>query len=596
VAEGDTAEGTGTDPSDPLEPSATEAIAALDERRQRAILALLEGKTKTAAAKAAGVNRDTLRKWESEDAFKGALSRGQTEVAVSRMDRLRRAIDLGVSALVDLLEAEPPDHPGEDAGPDALIAYAQTVVAFHKAKAMAASTMLQRLKPFELRDLDNAASGSGALTDEDWNARYVEPDGRFVPHAKQREAIKAAERFIVLVAGVQSGKTTGAAVLFWKRLMEWVKAHEGPGRRGFFWMLAPNSIVGEVMCERFEELAPPNWITSRTGQKGDRTWVLRDGSRVQFRSAEHADKLVARTLDGAWLDEFTLMKQDVWLTSVRQRLAATGGWVVFSGTPRGRNWAFEHIWRRTIEGDDNYDPSWRGFTWHSVENPAVSPAEVEAARSQLPPAYFRREWEASWEAFHGQVYDGWGDHLVVDAMAPPLPSGTVTVIGVDWGFATNGALVVARRYPGGVWEIVEEVQESGRLPAWWTARIVRAWQEHKAHRIWCDPADPGRIATLVDEGLPAIAANNDVMRGIREIAALITQKCFRVARRCQLTISQLASYHWKKDAKGHVQEAPAKENDHLCDAGRYAIFSENERALSPAVKVGWGGRPLGKAG
>ena len=571
------------------------ALGGLDPRRQTVILAILEGKTKTAAAKEAGVSREAVRLWEHEEPFKEALARGQAEIAASRMGRLRRSLDLAISRLTETLELELPEAPkGEGVTPDVLVAFVAQVAAIVRSQGMAAGTLISRLKPFELRDLDGA-SGNAAMTDEDWHNRYVEPERSFIPHAKQREAIKAPERFVVLVAGVQSGKTTGAAVTFWRRIMEWVKAHEA-GRRGFFWMLAPNSIVGEVMCERFEELAPPHWITSRTGQKGDRTWVLRDGSRVQFRSAEHADKLVARTLDGAWLDEFTLMKQEVWLTSVRQRLAATGGWVIFSGTPRGRNWAWEHIWRRTVEGDDSYDPTWRGFTWHSVENPAVSKVEVEAARSQLPPAYFRREWEASWEAFHGQVYEGWGDHLLVDAMRPPLPTGTVTVIGVDWGFATFGALVVARRYPGGVWEIIEEVMESGKLPAWWTARIIKAWQDHKAHRIWCDPEDPGRIATLVDEGLPAVSANNDVHRGIREVAALVTQGAFRVSKRCQLLAGQMASYHWKRDKGGQATETPVKENDHLVDAARYAVYSENERALSPAVKVGWGGRPLKTGG
>lgn len=539
--------------------TAAAALGQLSERQQQVVALLLEGWSQTKVAREVGINRVTVAGWLKQAPVKRALAMGQAELAASRMDRLRRGLDLAIGHFTEVLEQGPPEG-----------AEADVVVAYVEAQVKAAAALLSRVKPFALADLDGS-SGAAVMSDEDWSNRYVTPDRAFIPHARQLEAIKAIERFLVLVAGVQSGKTTGAAVAFWRRIMEWVKSHE-LGDRGFFWMIAPNSIVGEVMCERFEELAPPHWIVHRSGQKGDRTWTLRDGSRVQFRSGEHADKLVARTVHGAWLDEFTLMKADAWLTSVRSRLAATGGWCIFSGTPRGRNWAWEHIWRRTIEGDDQYDPSWRGFTWHSVENPAVSKAEVDEARRQLPPAYFKREWEASWDAFHGQVYEGWGDHLLCDPMAPPLPTGTVIVIGVDWGFAAPGAAVVLRKFPGGVWEAIDEVLEAGKLPAWWTAKIIELWQRHRAHRIWCDPEDPARIATLVDEGLPAISANNDVGRGIREVAALVTQAAFRVSRRLSKLIGQMASYHWKRDTRGNAQEEPVKENDHLCLRGDQEIL------------------------
>lgn len=554
---------------------------AITDDQRMCITRMLEGATIGSIARENAWARDRIDKWMKDPTFREARERRSRDLTRERMDRLRRVFDLTVAYTEGVLEREP----AADAPPEERAALID-------ARTKMADRVWSRLKPFDVADLANAGGAGGLTTEEAWERQMLEPQKVFRPHAKQLEAIRALERFIVMVAGVQSGKTTGAAIVFWKRLREWVMAHpaqEGQ-RRGFFWLIAPNSIVGEVMCERFEEMAPPGWIVGREGQKGDRTWTLRDGSRVQFRSGEHADKLVARTLDGFWLDEFTLLKSDVWLTSVRQRLAATGGWGVFSGTPRGRNWAWEHIWRRTDPKDDAYDPSFLGFTWHSVENPMVPRDEVEAARRQLPRAMFEREWEASWEAFKGQVYDGWGDHLLVDQVheRDKLPRGTITVMGVDWGYASAGAVVVARKLPGGVWEVVEEVHEVGKLPKWWHEKIAELWTKHRVHRIWCDPEDAGRIATLQDDGLPVMSAANDVRDGIREVAAVIVQRAIRVHRRCVNLVQQMAGYHWKEQrTTGETMEVPVKANDHTCDALRYAIFSENRFTLAPAVRAGY---------
>lgn len=434
-----------------------------------------------------------------------------------------------------------------------------------------------------------------STAEERWRQTYIQPEGTFAPHRKQREAINAVQRFVALVAGVQSGKTVGAALSFWRRILDERATLRAKGETGFYWMIAPNSIVGEVMCEAFEEWAPPGEIVRSRGHASGRTWDLRDGSRVQFRSGEHADKLVARRVHGAWLDEFTILKRDVWVVSVRQRLATTSGWAIFSGTPRGRNWAWEEIWRRTLPEDDKHDDDYAGFTWPSCENPAIAPSEVDAARRQLPPAYFRREWEASWEAFHGQVFDTWSRELffLKIALEAHEAVGATTYMGVDWGFANPGAVVVGRRLADGTWHVIDELQESGKLPDWWKQRIVDLWKRHRVARIWCDPEDAGAIAALVAEGLPAEKANNDVHDGIRYLASLITQARFLVDKGCPKVAGQLEAYHWKEDRAGNRSEQPVKENDHGVDAARYMAWStalEDQR--SPGERVSYGGTPI----
>ena len=422
-----------------------------------------------------------------------------------------------------------------------------------------------------------------------WIHQYVQPEGAFLPHRQQRLAINSEARFVALVCGVQSGKTTGGGVAFWRRIKQERQRLHARGERGFYWMIAPNSIVGEVMCEAFERFAPPGEIVAVRGMSSGRTWELRDGSRVQFRSGEKADKLVGRRVHGAWLDEFTILKREVWVVSIRQRLATTNGWALFTGTPRGQNWAYKEVWQRAQLDDDNYDEEYAGFTWPSKENPAIDPAEVESARRQLPAAYFRREWEASWEAFHGQIYQEWKEGYAIPGLASrAVPVGTESYGGKDFGFSNPGCLLMAYRLPNGEWWIVDEVYEREKLPDWWKDEIANRWARFEATTIWADPAEAEQIAALVDDGIPVERGPNPVTEGIRHVAKLIKQGRILVDKdRCPHLLAQLVSYKWEEDSQGNRQEIPEKKNDHAVDALRYLLMGYRERR-PPAEVRGYG--------
>lgn len=438
-----------------------------------------------------------------------------------------------------------------------------------------------------------AAEVAGAVSLEEaararWVQTYIQPEGSFLPHRMQSSAIRSSARFAVLVAGIQSGKTAGGAIKFWNQIEEDRASLQAKGVQGFYWMIAPNAPIGEVMCEAFEDFAPDGELLKSSGQTSNRLWTLRDGTRVQFRSGEHADKLVGRTVHGAWLDEFTILKEAVWTVSVRQRLATTNGWAIFTGTPRGQNWAYNEIWRRALKTDDSYDSEFEGFTWPSIENPRIDRKEVESARRQLPAAYFRREWEASWEAFHGQIYTGWGSKYEIEGLSDrPVPQGSVAYGGKDFGFSNPGCLLVGHLLPNGQWWIVDEVYANEKLPGWWVKEVAEVWRRRRVKKFWMDPAEPGQIGTMVDEGIPAEGAPNAVGEGIRHVAQLIEQGRILVDKnRCPNLCSQLRSYKWKEDKRGRKEE-PVKENEHACDGLRYLLMGWRDQR-PPSKVSGYG--------
>lgn len=561
-------------------------LAGLSPKEARVIELWLLCKPRQVIAKEVGLTVPTLDGWLRKDHMRRAMALGQSELGTRRFERLRRLFDTACEFFSNALETD------ENA-----IDVPEVRAAVIDAKAKAATMVFTRLKPFTVGELTADAAIGVMQTEEQWRRQYLEPERILIPHKKQRAVLRSVARYVVVVAGAQGGKSVVIVLLFWLRVMAWVTEHE-TGDRGFFWILAPNAIVGQVICERFVKLAPPGWIVDTEGGPNDRTWTLKDGSRVQFRTAVHADQLVAVTVHGALVDEFTLCKADVWRVSLRQRFAATGGWAILGGTPRGRNWTWSDIWAKTIDGATERDTDFEGHTWHTSENPAVDPKEVEAARRQLPAAYFRREWEADWGAFHGQIYEDWNEEtMTVDHVEERVPRGTRHVAGIDWGFAAPGCVLIVRVYPNDIYEVVDEVYASGRLDEWWDERIAEKWREWKVVRFHADPEDAEHIASLADEGIPIEAAHNEVQAGIKEVAKLIRQGRLLVSARCVNLLTQLPSYRWKEAKEGGSKtgeslEIPQEGADHALDALRYAIFSELTRGLTPEERTSWRGRRL----
>src|SRR5258707_344594 len=79
------------------------------ETRERAIVALLAGRTFTDAAKRCGVAERTLRKWTSTDeAFKQNLKRTPHEAFTTGLGRIQAATATAVDTLIELMTKKAP--------------------------------------------------------------------------------------------------------------------------------------------------------------------------------------------------------------------------------------------------------------------------------------------------------------------------------------------------------------------------------------------------------------------------------------------------------------------------------------------------------
>lgn len=396
------------------------------------------------------------------------------------------------------------------------------------------------------------------------------------PHARQLEFHTQAKRFAALAAGARGGKTMAAAQEAFKRIMLDRRRKKG---KLHYWFVAPTLQIGKVQIDEFLRLlGGANGPLVKQYLSSERELRLHDDILIEFKTAERPDNLVAVGLDGLWLDEAARIKADAWLGNLRMRLADKQGWAIFSTTPLGRNWFYKHI----VEPARAGRPDFSLHTWPTIDNTAVPGlrAEVERARRELPEAYFRREFEASFDAFIGQIYPEFShEKHVVDQLPPHVVE---TRYGIDWGFRHPCAVLVLQRDGNGVWWVVDERVREGVLvqgdgPDW--IGQARDLERLYGRGNWfCDPSAPAYIQSFRRAGLLARPAVNDVAAGIQTVAralhVLDGGPGLLIHRRCVQTIAALINYRWDPQGDG---EEPLKEDDHAVDALRYALHTPRHR-------------------
>lgn len=432
------------------------------------------------------------------------------------------------------------------------------------------------------------------------------------PHHKQAPFHKSRARFKALAAGTRSGKTHAAAREFVKKVYRDRAKKSG---RLNYWIIAPDYGLTEVAKEELAEILgcenPEDLKSSPLVKKWNasklKLW-LHGNILIEFKSAERPEKLVARGLDGAWFDEAARCPQAAW-ANLRARLADRQGWCLFSTTPMGKNWFYDEIYRPGDIIDELYDPEFQSFLFKTADNTAVPGlvSEVERARKQMPTRYFKRDFEASFDIFSGQVYDEFDREIHVigpnnELGITSVPKTYKELIAVkDWGFRPNpGVTLIIGITGGGDWYVLEEAYETGLLitPAnaedksdTWIKRDLGFCAQYKINEWYADPSEPAYIAAYRKNGIIIKETKNDVAPGIQTVATLlhINEEAGRprlfFSANCRNTIREIENYHYKENKDGTLREEPEKKDDHCPDALRYAAFTKLGRPVCVSMPL-----------
>lgn len=420
----------------------------------------------------------------------------------------------------------------------------------------------------------------------------------YEPHDGQRQLHESGAQRLAVTAGRRGGKTYGGGREFLRRVFKDLEQLQERGEADWsrprkfndrtkpllhYWLVAPTyDHTGYQMREVYEALgAPDSPLVLEDRPSAYELW-LKGGIKIEQKSAERPERLVAAGLDGAWFDEAARFKEDTWSDHARPALSDNQGWALFTTTPLGTsNWYYEEIWSKT-ESDDH--PDYRGVKFHTADNTAVPglQEEVERARRELPDAMFRRNYRADFHAFKGQIYTEFfaeSPHVV-----SKVPVEFVRRLGcIDWGWSNPGVLLEVGIDADGRWWVYDEhyhrdmlkTPPDGGSPTGTWLGVFRAAMRRGVERFWADPSEPETIETFRQHGIPVRPALNTVAPGIDAVKTMFHDGSgspqLRIHERCRTLIREVGSYKWKDD-----KEEPVKENDHGPDALRYGVYTEHE--------------------
>lgn len=236
-------------------------------------------------------------------------------------------------------------------------------------------------------------------------------------HPVQRQIVREARRFNVLCCGRRFGKTKLAI----DRLI-----HPALRGRPVAYFAPTYKMLSDVWREAKSTFRP---VVSRVSEQ-ERRLELISGGIVDFWSLDHPNVARGRKYARVVIDEAAMIPalEDAWLKVLRPTLTDCRGDAWFSSTPSGLNFFFQlFTW-----GQDQSRPEWASWQRATNANPFIDPAEIEAARRDLPEMAFRQEYLAEFLRGAGAVFRNLATCLKAQPSTPAEHAGHSIRFGVDW--------------------------------------------------------------------------------------------------------------------------------------------------------------------
>jgi hypothetical protein len=219
----------------------------------------------------------------------------------------------------------------------------------------------------------------------------------FRPHPAQQTILDSNARYRVANCGRRFGKSELAShILITKsrkpnQLLWWVAPTYAVVKRGY-----------DMVIKKLPEgvLAKPAPPSSNFDQGRKVILHFKNGTKMEFYSAERPDGMLGAAVDFVVLDEAAIMPAHIWNQNVRPTLLDNDGGAFMISTPRGKNWFYDS-W---LKGQDPKNTAWESWTYTSKDNPFLPEGAAEEMAGDLPRAQAQQEIYAVWLAEGAQVF------------------------------------------------------------------------------------------------------------------------------------------------------------------------------------------------
>lgn len=256
------------------------------------------------------------------------------------------------------------------------------------------------------------------------------------------------------------------------------------------WWVSPTHDQTKIALRMLLEAVPAEARTVNFSEKSVTLW---NGSRYMFRSADRHDNLRGEGVDFLVIDEAAFVKEEAWNLSLRPTLADTLGSALLISTFKGENWFYD-LYER---GKEPTFEEWGSHRFKTIDNPFITPSEIDEIRRTTPQAEFEQEYEANPLVYAGAVFPG---EEVQKATERPCEyqedASRDTFAGLDWGYAAATAFEVCQEdAEGRIYWIDERSWVATQLDTRVT-RIVELCKKYNIEEICADAAGASENAAL----------------------------------------------------------------------------------------------------
>jgi len=382
---------------------------------------------------------------------------------------------------------------------------------------------------------------------------------------------------------VRSGKTYISYFLIPKRIYELPKAHNNGG---VLLIGKTERTLKRNVLDPMRDIFGEAYVSNVYGDGEIRIF----GRRCYIVGANDeraVTKIQGLTLSYAYGDEVTTWPES-FFQMLKSRLSVPGA--KFDGTCNPES--PYHYLKTFIDTAENL----QHFHFTIDDNSFLEPEFITAIKSEYVGMWHRRYILGEWCMAEGLVYDMFNESVVVNEI-PQIKK--ISCIGVDYGVSNPTAFImIGEGIDGNLYALKEYYYGSGN-----TMTSRRTALDHANHMIefiagqrvgWIF-VDPSAIEFITqlwrmrskNQNFSRIAnADNDVANGIRRVSSLMGSRRLFIHRSCSNLIKEIQNYVWDAKAQERGEDKPMKQNDHACDALRYAIASMNtEKYLNGTLEA-----------
>lgn len=309
------------------------------------------------------------------------------------------------------------------------------------------------------------------------------------------------------------------------------------------------------------------------------TVVTQDGgtSLISLRGWEAVETLRGQAFDFIVLDEVASMKswEEKWNTVIRPTLTDREGEVLFISTPKGFNHFYDLF---NLPNDKVKGVDYESFHYTSYDNPFIPSKELDKARAELPEDEFAQEYMADFRKQVGLVYKDFNREL--HTYEGEIPRRIEFYMGgIDFGFTNPSAVAHIYKDSDNHYWVDNELYQKGLTDA----RVADYVKTQRFNIVFPDPENPAAIQELEERNVnirEVRKGKDSVINGINKVRELLKQGRLHINKRCLNTIMEFESYRYPDPKDGYNdREVPVKEHDHMMDAIRYVIMSDDMQVM-----------------